>query len=128
MKFPIEMFRIKASNLRIRIPCGRCLSKGIIDDLCVNCGGKGIHYRTIKVWEAESEAVSIEKIDRSHKDEFYKGIQVQYKNGLRYWEDSYTFYNDKDGYLHFTREEALKECVVRNTGIQDAIAVIKKNR
>lgn len=127
MEFPVEMYRIREEETKIKIPCERCLEKGIIDRACSKCGGKGVHSKTIKVWKAAPKSVTVEKIDRSSGDNFCKGTQTSYKNGLRYWTGHYEFYNEADMYLHFTKSEAQKECDKRNEGIKRLLAINRKN-
>ncbi|WP_395546825.1 MULTISPECIES: hypothetical protein [unclassified Lacrimispora] len=127
MKFPIEMYKIREEDMKIQVPYERCLEKRIIDHTCSKCGGKGVHSKTIKVWKVAPKTVTVEKIDRSLGDNFYKGVQTSYKNGLRYWTCNYEFYNEADLYLHFTKSEAQKECDKRNESIKGLLAVNRKN-
>lgn len=127
MEFPIEMYRIREEDMKINVPCERCLEKGIVDRSCSKCGGNGIHRKTIKVWKIAPKTVTVEKIDRSSSDNFYKGTQTSYKNGLRYWTGHYDFYNEADMYLHFTKSEAQKECDKRNEEIKGLLEIGKKN-
>ncbi|WP_313069901.1 hypothetical protein [Lacrimispora sp.] len=126
MKFPIEMYRIREEEMKIQIPCERCLAKGIIDRTCSKCGGKGVHNKTIKAWEVAPKTVTVEKIDRSSNDNFFRGIQTSYKNGLRYWTSHYDFYNEADMYLHFTMNEAQRECDKRNESIKELLVINRK--
>lgn len=59
MKFPIEMFKLREEDMKIQVPCERCLEKGIIDHTCSKCGGKGVHSNTIKVWKVAPKTVII---------------------------------------------------------------------
>ncbi len=127
MEFPVEMYRIREEEMKIKVPCERCLEKGIIDCTCSRCGSKGVHSKTIKVWKVASKTVTVEKIDRSSSDNFYKGVQTSYKNGLRYWTGHSDFYNEANMYLHFTRNDAQKECNKRNEGIKGLLEVYSKN-
>ena len=127
MEFPVEMYRIREEEMKIKVPCERCLDKGIINRICSKCGGKGVHSKTIKIWKVAPRTVAVEKIDRSSSDNFYKSVQTSYKNGLRYWTGQYDFYNEADMYLHFTRNEAQKECDRRNVGIKELLEVDRKN-
>ena len=128
MEFPIEMYRIREEEMKIKVPCERCLEKGIIDRTCSKCGGKGTHSKTIKVWKVAPKAVAVENIDRSSDDNFYKSTQVSYKNGLRYWTGNYEFYNEGNLLLHFTKSEAQKECDKRNEDIKGLLEIDRKNQ
>lgn len=128
MRFPIEMYKIREEDMKIQVPCERCLEKGIIDHACSKCGGKGIHSKTIKVWKVAPKTVTVEKIDRSDVDKFYGSIQTSYKNGLRYWTGLNDYYNEANMYLHFTKDEAQKECDTRNVDIKNILNVRAKNQ
>lgn len=128
MKFPIEMYRIREEDMKINVPCERCLEKGIVDRSCSKCGGNGIHRKTIKVWKVAPKTVTVEKIDRSSSDNFYKSTQTSYKNGLRYWTGNYEFYNEGNLLLHFTKSEAQKECDKRNEDIKELLEAYRKNQ
>ncbi len=127
MKFPIEMYKLREEDMKIQVPCERCLEKGIIDYTCSKCGGKGIHNKTIKVWKVSLKTVTVEKIDRSDVDKFYGSIQTSYKNGLRYWTGLNDYYNETNMFLHFTKSEAQKECDKRNEKIKVLLDIYKKN-
>lgn len=128
MKFPIEMYKIREEDLKIQVPCERCLEKGIVDHTCFKCGGKGVHSKTIKVWKVAPKTVTVEKIDRSDVDKFYGSIQTSYKNGLRYWTSLNDYYNEANMFLHFTIEEAQKECDTRNVGFKNILNVRARNQ
>lgn len=128
MKFPIEMYKIREVDMKIQVPCERCLEKGIIDHTCSKCGGKGVHSKTIKVWKVASKTVTVEKIDRSDVDKFYGSFQTSYKNGLRYWTSLNDYYNEANMFLHFTKDEAQKECDTRNVDIKNILDVRAKNQ
>ena len=128
MKFPIEMYRIHEVNMKIKVPCEQCLEKGIIDKGCHKCGGNGTHNKTIKVWKVAPRTVTIEKIDRSSKDNYYRGTQTSYEGGLRYWTSASEFFNEEDKYLHFTKSDAQKECDRRNVDIADILKINDKNK
>ena len=127
MKFPIEMYKIREEDMKIQVPCERCLEKGIIDHTCSKCGGKGVHSKTIKVWKVAPKTVTVEKIDRSDVDKFYGSFQTSYKNGLRYWTSLNDYYNEVNMFLHFTKDEAQKECDKRNKNIKVLLDIYKKN-
>ena len=97
------MFKLREEDMKIQVPCERCLEKGIIDHTCSKCGGKGVHSKTIKVWKVAPKTVTVEKID---VDKFYGSIQTSYKNGLRYWTSLNAYYNEANMFLHFTKSEA----------------------
>gem|GEM_PF-3574824 len=127
MEFPIEMYKIRKEYLKIQVPCEKCLEKGITDRMCSKCGGKGIHSKTIGVWKVSPKTVTVEKIDRSDTDKFYRSFQTSYKNGLRYWVGLNDYYNEADMFLHFTKSEAQKECDKRNENIKVLLDIYKKN-
>lgn len=127
MEFPIEMYKIRQEDMRIKLPCERCLEKGIIDKGCNKCGGDGVHHKTIKVWKVAPRTETIKKIDRSSKDSFYHSTQTSYEGGLRYWTGMSEFYNEADRYLHFTKSDAQKECDKRNESIADILKVVESN-
>ena len=85
MEFPIEMYKIRQEEVKIKVPCERCLDKGIVDKYCHKCGGNGSHNKTIKVWKVAPKTETVVDIDRSTEDSFYKGVQTSYKSGLRYF-------------------------------------------
>jgi len=122
------MYRIRDEETKIVVPCERCLEKGIIDRTCSKCGGKGVHSKTIKVWNVAPKTVTVDKIDRSDVDKFYGSIQISYKNGLRYWTGLNDCYNEANMYLHFTKDEAQKECDTRNVDIKEILKVRTKNQ
>lgn len=128
MEFPIEMYKIREEDMKIQIPCDRCLEKGIIDRICSKCGGKGLHNKTIKVWNIAPKTVTVEAISRGTKDPFHRNIQTSFTDGLRYWTSSSEFYNEADLYLHFTKDDAQRECDKRNESIKDVLNIYKKNR
>ena len=115
MDFPIEMYKITPTTTKIKVTCQKCTGIGIVDDNCKYCGGKGTHYKTLAFWKIASKPVIIEKINRS-------------KNGeLRYWGDSSSFFAEDGKYLHFTKEDAEKECNRRNSQIASIIEVMERN-
>lgn len=128
MKFPIEMYKIRKEDMKIKVPCERCSEKGVIDKDCQRCGGNGIHNKTIKVWKVAPRTVTVERIDRSSKDGFYRGIQTTYEGGLRYWTGASEFFNEDDKYLHFNKNDAQKECDRRNVEIADILKIHDKNK
>lgn len=128
MMFPIEMYKIRQEEMKIKIPCERCMNSGIVDRSCQKCGGNGVHNKTIKVWKVAPKTVTIEDIDRASKDSFYKGTQTSYEGGLRYWINMGEFYNEEDKYLHFSKEDAQEECDKRNKDIADILKVVNKNK
>lgn len=85
MEFPIEMYRIRLENMKIKVTCERCSEKGIIDKGCHKCGGNGIHSKTIKIWKVAPITETVYKIDRASKDSYFRGVQTTYEGGLRYW-------------------------------------------
>ena len=128
MRFPIEMYKIRQEEVKIKIPCERCMNSGIVDRSCKKCGGNGVHNKTIKVWKVAPKTETVVNIDRSSKDSFYKGIQTSYEGGLRYWIGMSEFYNEEDKYLHFTKKDAQDECNRRNKDIADILKVDSNNK
>lgn len=128
MEFPIEMYKIRQEDMRIKLPCERCLEKGIIDKGCHKCGGNGTHHKTIKLWKIAPKTTTVERIDRSSKDSFYHSTQTSYEGGLRYWTGISEFYNEADRYLHFTKSDAQKECDKRNESIADILKIAESNK
>lgn len=128
MKFPIEMYRIREEDMKIKVPCERCLEKGIVNQSCHRCGGNGTHNKTIKVWKVAPRTVTVEKIDRASKDSYYKGVQTSYVGGLRYWTGASDFFNEEDKYLHFNKNDAQEECDKRNVDIADILKIHKQEK
>lgn len=128
MEFPVKMYRIRLEDIKIKVPCERCLKKGIVDKSCNRCGGNGVHNKTIKVWKVAPRTVTVERIDRSYKDSHYHGIQTTYEGGLRYWTSASEFFNEEDRCLHFNKNDAQKECDRRNVEIADILKVHDKNK
>ena len=128
MRFPIEMYKIRQEEVKIKIPCERCMNSGIVDRSCKKCGGNGVHNKTIKVWKVAPKTETVVNIDRSSKDSFYKGIQTSYEGGLRYWTGMNEFYKEEDKYLHFTKKDAQDECNRRNKDVADILKVDSNNK
>ena len=128
MRFPIEMYKIRQEEVKIKIPCERCMNSGIVDRRCKKCGGNGVHNKTIKVWKVAPKTETVVDIDRSSEDSFYKGIQTSYEGGLRYWIGMSEFYNEEDKYLHFTKKDAQDECNRRNKDVADILKVDSNNK
>lgn len=121
MEFPIEMYKIYQENIEIIVPCERCIKGGNKNESCSKCGGIGVYNSSINIWKIDPVPVMITDIDRASKNRYYKGKQVCYEGGLRYWAGVGDFFNEGDKYLHFTREDAQDECDRRNKGIIDVI-------
>lgn len=113
----IKMYRIREEGVRIQVPCEKCMEKGIIDKTCYKCGGKGLHNKTVGVWEVCSGAVSIGKIDRSKTT-----------GDLRYWIDDMCYYLDNDGIMHFTKKDAQYECDKRNEDVLSILEIHERNK
>lgn len=128
MKFPIEMYKIREEDLKIKVPCEHCLEKGIVDRRCNKCGGNGVHNKTIKVWNVAPRTVTVEKIDRGCEDNFYKGIQTSRVGSLRYWTCASEYYNEENKLLHFNKEDAWNECARRNADVADILKIYCKNK
>ena len=127
MKFPIEMYKIREEDLKIKVPCEHCLENGIVDKRCNKCGGNGTHNKTIKVWKVMPRTVIVEKIDRSSEDSFFRGIQTSYVGGLRYWTSSSEYFNEESKLLHFNKDDAWAECVRRNANVKDILEIHTNN-
>lgn len=123
MKFPIEMYKIREEDVKIKVPCEHCLEKGIVDRRCNKCGGNGVHNKTIKVWNIAPRTVTVEKIDRSPVDSLTSHI-----GGLRYWISYSEFYSEESKLLHFNREDAWNECARRNADVADILKIHVRNR
>ena len=128
MEFPIEMYKIREEDMKIKVPCEKCLEKGVIDKGCQKCGGNGIHNKTIKVWKVHPRTITVERIDRSSEDSYYHDIQTTYEGGLRYWTSASSFFNEDDKYLHFNKHDAQKECDRRNVEIANILKICDKNK
>lgn len=128
MKFPIEMYRIREEDVKIKVPCEHCAKKGIVDKRCNRCGGNGTHNKTIKVWKIAPRTETVERIDRSSEDNYYRGVQVTYAGGLRYWTGYSDFYNEEDKLLHFNRDDAWNECARRNADVADILNIYVRNK
>ena len=128
MKFPIEMYKIRLEDMKIKVPCEWCLKKGIIDKGCNKCGGNGVHSKTIKAWKVAPRTVTVYDINRSSKNNYYHGIQTSYEGGLRYWIGVSEFFNEEDRYLHFSKDDAQKECDKRNVDVADVLKINDKNK
>lgn len=127
MNFPIEMYRIREEDLKIKVPCEWCLKKGIVDKRCNKCGGNGSHCKTIKVWTVVPRTVTVERINRSPEDNYYRGVQTSYVGGLRYWTSYSDFFNEESRILHFNKSDAQKECDRRNVEIADILKIYNCN-
>lgn len=127
MKFPIEMYKIREEHVKIKVPCEHCLEKGIVDKRCNKCGGNGVHNKIIKVWNVSPRTVTVEKVDRSSEDSFFRGIQTSYVGGLRYWTSSSEYFNEESKLLHFNKDDAWAECVRRNANVKDILEIHTNN-
>ena len=113
---PLEMYRIKEYEERIKVPCEHCFNRGIVTHNCQKCGGKGVHNKTIKVWRIVARTETVHKIDRN-------------KDGdLRYWVACDTYYPEVNKMLHFTKLDAEKECNRRNIAINHILEIDRQNR
>lgn len=112
-----KMYLIKEYPLKIKVVCDKCSQKGYIDKNCYSCHGKGIHNKTFMVWKIKEKKVIIDKINRDSKTK-----------QLKYWTDLSCFYIDEDRLIHFTINDANKECHKRNVqkyGIEFAKQYLK---
>lgn len=123
MKFPIEMYKIREEDVKIKVPCEHCLEKGIVDRRCNKCGGNGVHNKTIKVWKVMPRTVTVDRIDRSPVDSHTSHI-----GGLRYWISYSEFYSEESKLLHFNKDDAWNECVRRNADIADVLKIYSQNK
>lgn len=96
-----DMFKIKEGNNKYVRTCGRCTEKGYVDLKCTACGGKGVRFSTTSLWTIEK--VEIVKINR-----LKSGV-------LAFWVDNSTLYTEDAKLLHFTYEDAQRECDKRNS-------------
>lgn len=112
----VEMYKIREENVKIQIPCERCVENGIVNKMCFKCGGKGTHYKTLKVWKVHPRTITIDKVDRSKTRD------------LRYWTDMSTYYPEENKMVHFTKRDAQFECDERNKDILPLLKVYESNR
>jgi len=98
-----KMYSIKEQSLKIQVPCQKCFAKGFVDNNCHACNGKGVHNKTLIVWEVREKPTIVEKIDRESKT-----------GELRYWTEIDCFYEESGKYIHFNKKDAQKECDKRN--------------
>lgn len=108
-----NMFKIFQKDMKIKVVCDSCYSRGYIDTGCYKCGGKGTRNKTIQIWKYKR--YDIEKIDRVSSDHCIKEKGTIIKEGeLRYWIDNYSYFVESEKLIHFTKQDAIKECVRRN--------------
>lgn len=98
-----EMFYINEYPIKIQVACKHCASKGYIDKNCNRCNGKGVHNKTKLIWKVQNKLYKIDKIDRDSNE-----------GELRYWEDMSSYFEEKSKRMHFTKQDAQKECTMRN--------------
>lgn len=127
LKFPIEMYRIKLKDVKVKVPCESCYKKGIVDVRCPKCAGIGTHKKTVKAWAVTKKKETVVAINRAEEDAFYKGVQIQHKGELRYWINTSEFYQETEKVLHFSENDAQKECDRRNEKIAGILKVAKSN-
>ena len=127
MKFPIEMYRIREEDVKIKVPCEHCADKGIVDKHCNRCGGNGTHNKTIGVWKIMPRTVTVEKIDRETENRYYRGKQHGYVGELRYWTCACEFFRESEKLIHFNKKDAQEECDRRNVDIEDILKIHNSN-
>ncbi|PKM74776.1 MAG: hypothetical protein CVU92_04700 [Firmicutes bacterium HGW-Firmicutes-17] len=98
----ILLYKICLQKRKVEVVCDYCHKLGFIKKSCHKCGGKGMHNKTLNEWAVSKYQCEIRKIDRD-------------ENGtLRYWDGLHSFYYEDTKLLHFTKEDAIKECERRN--------------
>lgn len=107
-----QMYRIYEKEMKIKVPCEKCFDIGFVNEKCTRCGGKGVRNKTIKIWRYRKQ--DIVEIKRSSKDYEYKGSLTVSRGELEYYEDYSSFFVEHDKLIHFTKEDAIKECKYRN--------------
>ena len=127
MNCSIEMYQIRNTDVKIKVPCESCYIKGIVDKRCNKCGGNGTHNKTIRVWKVMPRTVRVEKIDRSNEDSFYCGVQTGYVGGLRYWTGASEYFNEENKLLHFSSKDAQAECDRRNSEVASILNINNYN-
>lgn len=115
----IEMYKIKEFDEAVTVPCSLCADKGIIDQSCNRCNGKGVHKRTIHPYRICRRTVTIIKIDRDSKT-----------SNLRYWTSSSEYFPEEQKLVHFTEEDAQEECKRRNKvlGLDAILDILENNK
>lgn len=105
---PVEMYRIRQDSIKLHVPCHLCVSAGVIIENCHACNGKGWHNKTFPYWIISKRTTTIERID---KDE----------HGYRFWTGPSEYFPEENHIVHFTKDEAQKECDLRNKDVNHLI-------
>jgi hypothetical protein len=101
-----KMYRIKLEDYVVKVVCEHCFNAGEVDPHCTRCGGNGVHRKTKHRWVVVRRLEDIDNIDRD-------------SNGnLRYWTSKSDFFEESSKLVHFTYEDALRECRNRNKTIE----------
>jgi hypothetical protein len=77
----ICVFVLGLEDVVKKVVCKACANRGEITSNCYECGGRGIHKKTVKRFKVKNRYIEIEKIDRDPKT----GI-------IRYWTGACDFY------------------------------------
>lgn len=99
-KVPMNMYRIKTKDQRIRVVCEHCHKAGYVRPTCNACGGNGARNKTIHHWTVVEDTVCF--IDRDEDGD------------LRYWTDLSNYFPESRRLIHFTYDDAKKEATKRN--------------
>jgi len=100
-----EMYQITRKTKKIKVVCNACYQRHHrqVLEYCKECGGKGVHNKSISYWSVTDYKVKIKAIDRDGSGE------------LRYWESMTTYSPESNRRLHFNKKDAQAECIKRNT-------------
>ena len=96
----MKMYLLKRDSNKFVVTCNKCHERGYVDLKCTECGGKGVRFKTVEKWIVRN--IDIEEINRDSE------------GNIIYWTDSWSFFNENDRLIHFTKKDAQKECERRN--------------
>jgi hypothetical protein len=105
-----EMFRIHERTIKLKVPCQKCNTAGIIIQNCHACNGKGWHNKTFPYWCVAKQTVTIERIDRE-----------KYDGPYRFWTGPSEYFQEKSNLVHFSSADAQHECDKRNIDVNNLI-------
>lgn len=96
-----EMYKIEEHAIKYPKVCENCYSLGYVDSKCSQCGGKGVINKSKKIWEVCK----------------YKE-KISYITGdVKYWTAYSDYYSSRSKIVHFSQEDAERECSIRNGDI-----------
>lgn len=107
MIFPIDMYEICSKDLFVDAICETCKDLDCADPNCSLCKGKGTYKKVIHKWEVSNNLVRVYNIDRDYNS-------CITPSSLRYWITFGQYVDESDRLLHFSKEDAQKECDYRN--------------